>query len=215
MVMLALSIVASCGDEDVVGTDDVSPYKNEPQLRDHVLLNLQQAYADRNMDRYVQLLDENFVFFFSDDDVQKGAVQYDRWDRWAEIGATRNLFDSNFSKPGLEPASSITLQLDYAAGEDEWTEVTPPDPLAYPNEMWYEKIVKYSLTVRSGHCDYIGRDIRTVFTVRHASDSQGKKYWRIVLWRDDTGTFRGLLAHPRAPGVEDTTWGQLKALYFG
>jgi hypothetical protein len=167
--------------------DQPPPSYRDLQLRDDVFFNLQQAYNNRNLERYEELLDDDFIFFFSNTDVQSGAVQYAQWERAAEVNATRNLFDPNFTKPGLEPASSINLRLDYAAGEDKWVEVTPPDPIANP-EKWYEKIVKYSLTVKSGVIDYVGYDIQASFVVRYATDSEGKQYWRIIMWRDETGS---------------------------
>lgn len=173
--------------EDPPPPDQGSTYKDLTE-RDHVLYNLKQAYDDRNIDRYDELLDEDFVFFFSNTDVQNGTVEYLQWARAAEVNATRNLFDPSFTKPDLQPASSIRLTLTYAEGEDKWVEVTPPDPVAYPDEVWYEKIVRYSLTVKSGVIDFVGNDIQASFTVRLATDqSSGREYYRIILWRDDTG----------------------------
>lgn len=165
-----------------------TPYKPLDGERDNVLFNLQKAYNERNLERYDELLDVDFVFFFSNTDVASGEVQFDQWGRTREIGANRNLFDPTFSRPGLEPASDIDLMLTYAAGDDKWVQVTPPDPVKYPDEIWYEKIVTYSLTVKSGDIDFVGNNIQASFTVRWAKDQTGKEYWRIIIWRDDTGS---------------------------
>lgn len=165
-----------------------TPYKPLDGERDNVLFNLQKAYNERNLERYDQLLDVDFVYFFSNTDVANGVVLFDQWGRAREIGANRNLFDPTFSKPGLEPASDIDLTLTYAAGDDKWVEVTPADQVKYPDETWYEKIVTYSLTVKSGDRDLVGNNIQASFTVRWAKDQENKEYWRIILWRDDTGS---------------------------
>lgn len=165
-----------------------TPYKPLDEARDNVLFNLQKAYNERNLERYDELLDADFVFFFSNTDVTNGNVLVDQWARAREIGANRNLFDPTFSKPGLEPASDIDCTLTYAAGEDKWVQVTPADQIKYPDETWYEKIVTYSLTVKSGDRDFVGNNIQASFTVRWAKDQTGKEYWRIIIWRDDTGS---------------------------
>ncbi len=169
-------------------TDPTPPYKDLALERDNVLFNLQKAYNERNFERYNELLDADFTFFFSNTDYDLGKVQYLQWGRALELGSARNMFDPTFSKPPLEPVSDIDCQLTYAPGEDKWVQVTPPDPVKWPDETWWEKIVTYTLTVRSGTTDFVGNNIQASFTVRWATDQTGKKYWRVVMWRDDTGS---------------------------
>jgi len=172
--------------EDKPGDPPPVPYKDLTQ-RDDVLFNLQKAYNERNLDRYDELLDADFVFFFSNTDYPE-TVPYDQWGRAAELGANRNMFDPTFSRPPLEPVSDIDLQLTYAPGEDKWVEVTPPDPVKYPDEVWYEKIVTYSINIKAGSTDFVGNNIQASFTVRLATGEDSREYWRIVIWRDDTGS---------------------------
>jgi len=163
------------------------PYKDLSGERDNVLFNLEKSYNERNIDQYNKLLDNDFVFHFSNVDVQQGNVNVTQWDRAAEINANKNMFDPNFNKPGVEPVSSIDLSLTYVAGDNNWTQVTPPDPVKYPGETWYEKIVNYTLTVKAGSNEYQGLNIQASFVVRWAT-VEGQSYWRIVSWHDDTGT---------------------------
>ena len=188
LVVLGLNSCILDPKEEKRDDPPVSPYLPLDGERDNVLFNLQKAYNERNLERYDELLDTDFVFFFSNTDVNNGTVQYDQWGRAAEIGANRNLFDPTFSKPGVDPASVIDLTLSYATGDDQWIQVTPPDQVKYPDETWYEKIVTYSLTVKAGDMEYVGNDIQASFTVRWATDDEGNEYWRVIIWRDDTGS---------------------------
>jgi len=156
--------------------------------RDNVLFNLQSAYNDRNIKRYDELLDADFIFYFSAADIQNGVVDADYWSRAAEINANKNMFDPNYSNPTQEPVQDIDLSLIYPAGDDQWTQVTPEDQVKYPGETWYQKIVTYNLTVQlSGDFQYQGLNKQAQFTVR-AATVDSKQVWRIVVWRDDTGT---------------------------
>jgi hypothetical protein len=154
--------------------------------QDNVLINLQSAYNGRNSERYEELLDADFLFYFSAEDVLNGAVEY--WGRVEELRATKNLFDPNYSHPVRQPAQDIDLSLAYPEGDDQWTQITPEDQVKYAGETWYQKIVTYNLTVQiSSEFQYVGLNKQAAFVLREAlADTQ--KYWKIVVWRDDTGT---------------------------
>jgi hypothetical protein len=167
----------------------VPPAKFLPlDKRDNVLKNLQTAYNARNIGEYDKLLDADFIFYFSYADVSSSEwTAGDYWDRAHELQANRNLFDPAYSTPTREPASSIVLSLTYVEGEENWTQITP-DPVKYPGEIWYEKIVKYDINVKSGAMTFIGNQKNASFVVRLAHVEGQGDFWRIVTWRDDTGT---------------------------
>ncbi len=195
IAVLAFAAVVLVGlNSCILSPDKVPPPIKESQYRDlagprdNVLWNLQTAYNARNIGEYDKLLDSDFIFYFSNSDVTSSewtAGEY--WDRAHEIGANRNLFDPAYSTPTREPASSIALSLTYAEGDDKWTQITP-DPVKYPDEIWYEKIVKYDISVKSGAMTFIGNQKNASFVVRWAHVEGQGDFWRIVTWRDDTGT---------------------------
>lgn len=210
---LVCVLFTSCSDDD----DIVAPpskYK-DLTLRDHVLFNLEKSYNERNLERYDELLDADFVFVFSEADVANGLVTFKEWNRAREIAATRNFFDPTFSKPGFDPVSDVDLTLAYVKGEAEWEEIEPADPVEYPLEKWYKKTVTYSLTVKSGDRTFAGHNIQATFALRRAKDMVGKEFWRIVVWQDDTGFTRAtdLDGKARSPSGTYVTWGQVKSLY--
>jgi hypothetical protein len=216
VLLLALPIFSCSGDDNPTKPKE-SPYKTlfADGPRDNVLNNLQQSYNDRNISRYEELLDADFIFYFSAADVSRGIVSAEYWSRAAEINVSKNMFDPNYSNPNQEPVKDIDLSLIYPGGDDQWTQITPEDQVKYAGETWYQKIVTYNLTVQlPGNFQYVGLNKQTAFVVR-AATRDSKQYWQIVIWRDDTGTnYRQFLRRGETVGIaQDTTWGSVKAQY--
>ena len=209
----------SCSDDFVVppGHKPRATYKDlsADGPRDNVLYNLQLAYNDRNINRYDELLDDDFVFYFSEYDFQNGVVTVEYWRRAAEINANKNLFDPNYTNPLQDPVQDMDLSLAYPAGDDQWTPVPAPDQVRFPGETWYRKTVTYSLTVKMpGDFQYICDDKQADFVVRVATEDS-EEYWQIVLWSDDVGAgLRDIVGRVRTVGfVEPSTWGKIKSSY--
>jgi len=217
LAVLLVMPISACNDND---TNPVKPKDGYKTLsadgpRDNSLFNLQLSCNERNVDRYDELLEENFVFYFSPADVLNGTVSSESWNRASEMTAATNLFDPNYSNPAQEPVQDIDLLLAYPEGDDQWTPIEPEDQVTYPGETWYQKIVTYNLVVQlPGDFQYVGLNKQAALVLR-AATTNSKQVWRIVTWRDDTGTsFRGVVRRGQAAGIaEDTTWGQVKALY--
>lgn len=214
-VLLAVFLASCFDDEEDRVIPPKSPYKSlaADQPRDNALFNLQYSCNERNIEHYEELLDEGFVFYFSAEDVLNGTVE--NWSRAVEVTAATNLFDPNYSNPTQQPAQDIDLSLVYAEGDDEWTPIEPEDQVTYPGETWYQKIVGYNLTVQlPGNFQYVGLNKQAAFVLRAATEDS-KQYWRLVVWRDDTGTLLREAVRREHAGaiVEETTWGQVKALY--
>jgi hypothetical protein len=144
-----------------------------------------KSYKETNIDRYDELLDVDFIFHFSAADFRAGHVSVENWDRSAEIGSAGNMFDPLY-EGSREPVSNIDLTLIYAAGDDRWIQVTPEDQEKYPDETWYEKTVRYNLTVQSGDISFVGDNLQASFLVRWA-EVDGVGFWRIIAWRADIG----------------------------
>lgn len=182
----------SCILDPKTGKNDDKPKVNYKPLdgeRDNVLFNLQKAYNERNIDRYGELLDVGFLFHFSQKDIDDGVVDHSPWDRTEELSANRNMFNPAFTKEGVDPVSDIDLTLTYPAGDATWTTIPPEDHPDYPGETWYEKTVSYELHVTAGATTFTGQNIQASFMVRLATvEGYENPIWRIVAWRDDTGT---------------------------
>jgi hypothetical protein len=155
-------------------------YKDLTEM-DHVLINLELAYNERNFQQYDKLLDDGFTFIFSDTDFNEGTVEYDQWDRNAEATSTRNILDPNLAADNR--VTSIDLHLTYPEGN--WSEL-PPDE-NHPDESWYTKTVNYNLVIKTAdQWEHRANGLQAQFTIRWGATEDGE-HWRIILWRDDVG----------------------------
>jgi hypothetical protein len=191
--LLTITLVIFCS--MVMGSCILDPKKEPPKEepppptfeslkeKDHTLFNLEEAYKQRNIVEYDKLLDDFFVFHFAEADwgadPPKTPIQ---WGREAERGATANMFDPNFSKPGQDPISSIDITMSYAA--DNWIAVDSGDQVNYPGETWYQKNIRYTLTITAGDDTFFTNgEISALFVIRLA-EVEGEQFWRIVSWHD-------------------------------
>ena len=155
------------------------------EVRDDVLDNLELAYNTRNINEYDRLLDADFTFFFSPNDVNEGNVQFSQWDRAAELGATVNMFDPAFSPPTRDPISSIDLTITFPAGDNAWTVIPGTVDNGHLGEDWFEKTMQYLLTVKAGETTFTSGTPLDASLVVHQVEIEGKQIFRVIQWRDD------------------------------
>lgn len=172
--------------------------------KDDALYNLEMSYNLRNIRQFTRLLDDEFVFFFSEADYSGGDVPVS-WERPDEIVTTTNLFNPNL--PGPLRAMKIDLRMTYPKGL--WTEVPQGD-----DETWYSKEVDYSIDVwTAAGVDYKGYHLRAQFFVREViPEGETEKVWQIVRWRDLADDSRSFDVSASS-AVHESTWGSIKALY--
>ena len=205
--VLFTSLVVSCGDENPVIQEmrKAPPSYKSLAEKDDVLFNLQLLYPQYDWQEYNRVLDDDLIFFFSEDDIANG-TPFTKFEKSDEIRTLQHMGDD--SRP--DRVLSIELTLSYS--EEEWTPITPEDQ-KYAGETWYQKTVVYNMTVQAEpNMTYTSTDIKAQFTIREGENS-GKKIWRIIRWRD---AIAGGSAHSLVAGsaqVETTTWGGIKAVY--
>jgi hypothetical protein len=207
-LLVAGLLIAGCKDDPryrPTGPVDEAPQFENLQDKDDVLYNLALAYNKRNTAEFEKLLDENFVFVFSQDDFNHGIVDVQQWGREAELEASRNIFDPNF--PADYRVVNIDLTLNYP--EDSWVQLPPDED--HPDESWYTKTVDYNLIIKT-HDGWEHRAIglQAQFTIRWG-ETEGGEHWQIVLWGDDVGSSQAL--SPGSQTVASSTWGAIKAKY--
>jgi hypothetical protein len=69
--------------------------------KDAVLVALQKAYNEKDFEKAGALFDEDFIFYFSEEDIQNGDVAYAQWGRDDELTATAKLFNVGGSAEAL------------------------------------------------------------------------------------------------------------------
>lgn len=171
--------------------------------REYVLRDIEAAYNERRPDWYNALLDPNFTFFLSTDDVTNGLPA--QWDRATEVLIHSRLLDRNYASL---PADSVYLDIETEPLNYIWIAI---NPASAPNETWYQTTLYYSFRIEIVPNIYMPLPgSKAVFTVRDAGPFNGDPHhWQLVEMRDLGGA--NLLAS--AGLTEASTWGQVKALY--
>ena len=178
-LVVVAGLTASCifDPEKTPGGGDEKPPPSYKDLaeKDDVLFNLQLLYPQYDWVEYNRVLDDDLIFFFSEDDIGEGFTEFEKED---EIRTLQHMGDNSRENAVL----SINLNLSYSAGE--WTEIVPGDQ-KYAGENWYQKTVVYNMTVQAEpNMTYVSTDIKAQFTIREGEDQDGSKIWRIIRWRD-------------------------------
>jgi hypothetical protein len=180
VLVVAAGLTTSCildPKEEKVGDPPAPVEFKDLSEKDHLLFNLELAYNERDMDRYAELLDDNFTFYFSDADYNDpDHPTPQQWNRDTEIGANSRILNRDL--PGDNKVVSIDLKLGYVA--DNWTE--EPENQVHPGESWYRKTVDYDLRINTAASwELKALDKKAQFTVRWDED---KGMWQIVMWHD-------------------------------
>jgi len=187
LILLCLAVLvaatASCifDPKKDEGDDDDKPKQSYQDLTQkwHVLNNLELAYRDRLVNRYQDVLDPQFTFFFSEGDV--GGEVPEQWGRDEEIEATTRLFDKTLNDPNFPRCKSIAMDL---VNEQtvNWVSVVPE---AFPDETWYTANVFYDFQFELEPdltlIPFLGS--KGQFTVRDVGTPEKAK-WQLVEFRD-------------------------------
>lgn len=206
ILVAALALLPACEDDPVSVPPPPPPTLEHQPLtsRRAILNNIEYAYKTRNGGVIAELLDDDFVFYFTPSDVGGGIPS--SWGREEEYETTNALFESNtWTFPAGPICRSIRVDLQY----DDATEWAPIVPASAPTETWYTATVFYSYTFEMEPDNtYISQNgARSQFTVREVGDE-----WRLVEWRD-LGASIMMNATGSGAEVSETTWGSIKALY--
>jgi hypothetical protein len=148
--------------------------------KDHILFNLQLVFNEFNSTEYDKMLDGDFINYFSEADFALG-ITPEQWDRATETRAYAGFFDPNRDK---DRVINRSLKLTYPT--DNWTEITPDDPVQYPDESWYFTSIRYDMSVEVDTepqtTTYIANDIKLEVTIRWDEE---RGHYRMIRWRDD------------------------------
>jgi hypothetical protein len=211
-VIILLAFVAGAtalACESGITTPVHSPPPGDPDRlkeKDGALFLIMLLFNEYDASEYDRLLDTGFVYFFGEADYSAGRTP-EWWSRAIEVTAYDNFFDSDRSE---DRVISRSLKLTYPS--DNWTEITPDDPVQYPDESWYFTTVGYDMSVVIDGVPeviYEAKGLRAEIIIRW---DKAAGHYRLIRWRDDAGgLLRSSLA--RSATGQWTTWGQVKALY--
>lgn len=197
-------MTTACGDDDSVipKGPPVPAFKNLVEKGD-VLTNFELAYNQRRIDKYDQVLDANFTFFLSPEDVGGGLPS--QWDRTMEVLVNMRLLDKNNA---TLPCQSISLDVRTKEGVT-WT---PFNPTSAPVETWYRTTLFYSFEIQINANTFIPPpEAKLEFVVRDAGPSGANAHhWQLVELHDLGGS---TLFAVGSTSIEGSTLGKVKALY--
>ena len=199
--VIAAGFFSACSDDSTSPPPSAGVEFKDLQAKDDVLFNLALAYNRRSTVQLDKLLDEDFIFLFSSQDVIQNGTPAS-WPRTLELDAAGNIFDPTL--PDDARVVSIDVRLYYSAGG--WLEEPPGG--SHPGESWWTKTATYDCVVqRADGFEYRAVSRLALFKIRRDA---GAGHWRLVSWYDDVGA----AAHsPESPAVDDVSWGLIKYQY--
>ncbi len=130
LVSLSVMVVFSSGcildpKEEPIEENNKSEYKDLTE-KEHCLINLVKSYDDRNIERYKQILYEEYMFVMPEDN--DGGKDY--YDRDEEIAVTNNMFRSASGDPIENKLGQrlVTERLEFSiepplVPEDDWAPI--------------------------------------------------------------------------------------------
>jgi len=201
--VLAAVVLAACAAVFVVGCSNSSgPSESgylEPTSPDNVLLNVERAYGERNLDEYLGCMSEDFRFLFTEED-QEDWPQFPPWFyKSDEQQVHENMFGDE------SDVESITLVLVVASVETI--------PAAVGLDAARDVVVIQAdadLRVNLiGGLTYLATNPQN-FYFREVSDANGRDgraLWEMFEWHDLDESDDGAR-------VEDTSWGRIKRLFL-
>ena len=104
LVLMAVTLVNGCGifspdeagdDGPVVPVDPWIPATTTAQF----ITNFERAWEERDLERYDELLGEDFIFYLASQDINEIGIGF--WDRAEEMDTARQMFGTPDSDPSL------------------------------------------------------------------------------------------------------------------
>jgi len=179
LVIFSISILAGCilnpkEKDDPPDNNNPWPSLTTPE---GVVQTLERCYADRNAEKYREiLLDPDYLFYLQDVDVPQGDEEF--WNLEEDYESVRRMFLAAIGSPEHQDPLLDRLELTIAGGT--WTDVDSIGDQPCADCQYTERI--YDITAVIGETTYLGNDIialyvqpvedkgTTVFKIRRAYD---------------------------------------------
>lgn len=210
LLLLAVIVcVAGCSDETPTGPPIVPevPVFKPPTSPENLLYNLKMAYQERDVDELAAVLADDFLFFFSEDDLQRFPDPYTRADEQVIHGA---MFDPGWVRD---------LELDFHVGEltVDLGKTTAGDTTwaAYLDQV---ELYLYGANPQHPNEDPQGWRLQDGISrfwfkkTQGVDPGTGDPIWEITEWREIDNKDGGLRS-PTIMAAESSTWGEIKSLF--
>ncbi len=172
----------------------------DPADKEGVVQNLLLSYLNTDIERYVELLHDDYLFFFQEGDYEPGQNHYLM--REEDMRCTRNMFLA--ANGQYEPhIDRLQLRLD----DGIWYPVNEigGEPC---DDCWMTERYYY-IVLNIGETTYIGNDVVIIY-LKSVGSGEGNSY-RILRVHDVETRYSNM----EAVSTEEESWGALKSLYRG
>lgn len=213
LVLILLLTAALCG----CGDDSVTPPSGPrlPATPDEFVSEFRRAYNDRDLDTLRVLLSEDFIFYFSDGDIDTIGIDA-QWERAREIASTTKMFaGSTGVRPDGSEQARVDLQysfgLFFVAEDTAWT---PRNDPPYAGTLFRTFRVGMQVQYEDGSLDIVS-GFNDLFveetTLENANGAQGTGYV-LHFWKDHG--MDAPASRRRSEAMRHvTSWGYVKALF--
>jgi hypothetical protein len=177
-ILAGVAMLAGCGEDTSAPAEERLP-PEEPSEMWSPLSDLEQAYRQRNIERYHAALDPHYYRFYYITTARGARAPRAYWTYERDVRGMERMFD-----PQMLPTEmrAVVIEFDLIFDKDAlvWTEFEPGDP---PKETWYTATVPHSFYLKLGSgAEYeTPEGARADITVRRSPDD-GR--WRIVTVED-------------------------------
>ena len=167
-----------------------------PSSPENVLLNLERAYGERDLDEYLDCMSEDFKFHFTEED-QQGWPQLPPWFyRSDEQQVHENMFGDEWN------VESIDLTLTVAS-----VETIPGGDVRMDDDVVIH--AEADLMVNLGDLSYLATNSQDFYfrTVAGSREREGRVLWEMFEWHD-------LEDWENGSRVEESGWGGIKYCFL-
>ncbi|MGD9546856.1 MAG: hypothetical protein AB7V45_04810 [Candidatus Krumholzibacteriia bacterium] len=179
----AAFIFAGCTDEGVITAPDPGKGYPEAVTPDLLVDNLVRAYAERAIDAYALLLDEDFAFTLRPCDVADLGLKSDHWGKQDELAAVSRMFSGrpHVRDDGTVVPAVTAIEVEYCLPLTGWEDAGDPDRDGVQRAV-YDLRVRF---MREEATDLMVSGPSTFFAVPVA-DPRGAERYRLLGWIDQS-----------------------------
>lgn len=187
------------------GSSDDLPFAGSPA---QLMQNFETAYEGRNLNGYVDMLDEDFLCFLKQETVSYFGLHRSYFDREEEVGITEVMFSGN---PPCECVGAISdIDIVTLRQIDTWeTTENTEFPGALESQFDVDFRVMQSTNAGERQINIKGRLIFFLSTEQVEHQGATRTLYHLTGMIDETDA----AAKAGVVPTEDVSWGSLKALY--
>ncbi len=199
-----IAFAAGCGDDDNSVKPDPDPDPFLPQSSPaNCLENLITAYVEGDLEEYLKLFSEDFIFMFSPDDVVQDPGIPPQW----------GLVDESFATEGMFTSDRVDrIELGFVQS------VADTSAHEYP-DTWkvHATEVELRIHMRTEDGEYLLLKVSGGFGTFYFKEypdetaSDGQPLWRIWRWEDQPSGFR--IFGGQWEKTIESSWGSVKAVF--